>query len=103
MPKASGGPSSFPPAVRAGDASKPAGVKLFAASATAASLTTVRPPGVFASGFMITLCRVEGAFGSEKSCVIPKPLSYAFRLSRALPTPARVRSLSAQAFFRASP
>ena len=52
-----------------------AGVNLVAAGAAAASFTTFMPPGTPASGFRITLCRVEGAFGSEKSWVMPKPLS----------------------------
>ncbi|OKK16075.1 hypothetical protein AMK16_25460 [Streptomyces sp. CB00455] len=52
-----------------------AGVNVVAAGAAAASFTTLMPPGTAASGFMITLCRVEGASGSEKSWVIPKPLS----------------------------
>lgn len=75
----------------------------FAAAAASAGLTTFRPPGVLASGFMITLSRVEGAAGSEKSCGIPKSLPKSVMVSRALSMPSRVRSFEAQAFFSASP
>jgi hypothetical protein len=60
------------------------------------------PPFAFASGFRMKLSCVEGASDFEKSWVMPKPVSYSPRLSSALVTPARVRSLSSQAFFRAS-
>ncbi len=45
----------------------------------------------------------DGAFGSVKFCGLPKPTSNASIVSRALSTPARVRSLLAQALFSASP
>lgn len=79
------------------------GAKLSAAGATSAGRTTLRPPGVLASGFMTTVCRVEGADGSVKSCEIPKSAPKSLIVSSALSTPSRLRSFDSQAFFSASP
>lgn len=57
-----------------------------AAGAAAASFTTFIPPGTEASGFVITLCRVEGAFGSEKSWVMPQARRPASRSRTNSPT-----------------
>lgn len=79
------------------------GVYELAAAAASAGRTTFGPPGVPASGFMITLSRVDGAVGSEKLCDIPKSFPNAVMVSRALSAPSRVRSFAAQAFVSASP
>jgi len=93
----------FPAPLKAEVVSQVAGVYAAATSEASASLTTFMPPVTVLSGWRMTLCLEEGAFGSVKSWGMPKPVSRALMVRRALSTPSRVRSLEAQAFFRASP